>query len=69
MQKSLLLAFLFFLSFSVRAQLTPAQLVQMEQAMGTGSFFNNHLSGFILQDMDQKIVLYGPDKEGTSEFI
>ncbi|MFT4855086.1 MAG: D-alanyl-D-alanine carboxypeptidase/D-alanyl-D-alanine-endopeptidase (penicillin-binding protein 4) [Planctomycetota bacterium] len=58
MQKSLLLAFLFFLSFSVKAQLTPEQLVKMDQAMGTGSFFNNHLSGFILQDMDQKIILY-----------
>lgn len=67
MQKSLLLAFLFFLSFSVRAQLTPAQLVQMEQAMGTGSFFNNHLSGFILQDMDQKIVLY--EKNSHLNFI
>jgi D-alanyl-D-alanine carboxypeptidase/D-alanyl-D-alanine-endopeptidase (penicillin-binding protein 4) len=67
MQKSLLLAYLFFLSFSVKAQLTPAQLVQMEQAMGTGSFFNNHLSGFILQDMDQKIVLY--EKNSHLNFI
>jgi D-alanyl-D-alanine carboxypeptidase/D-alanyl-D-alanine-endopeptidase (penicillin-binding protein 4) len=67
MQKSLLLAYLFFLSFTVKAQLTPAQLVQMEQAMGTGSFFNNHLSGFILQDMDQKIVLY--EKNSHLNFI
>jgi D-alanyl-D-alanine carboxypeptidase/D-alanyl-D-alanine-endopeptidase (penicillin-binding protein 4) len=67
MQRSLLLAFLFFLSFAAKAQLTPAQLVKMEQAMGTGSFFNNHLSGFILQDMDQKIVLY--EKNSHLNFI
>lgn len=67
MQKSLLLAFLFLLSFGVKAQLTPDQLVKMEQAIGTGSFFNNHHSGFILQDMDQKIVLY--EKNSHLSFI
>lgn len=35
--------------------------------MGTRSFFNNHLSGFILQDMDKKIVLY--EKNSHLNFI
>ena len=67
MQKSLLFAFLFFISLAAKGQLTPEQFLKMEKALGPGSFFNNHLSGFILEDMDAKTVLY--EKNSHLNFI
>lgn len=67
MQRSLLIAILFFLFLTAEAQLTQEQLVKLEQSVGIGSFFNNHLTGFILQDMDQQIVLY--EKNSHLNFI
>ncbi|WP_245803687.1 D-alanyl-D-alanine carboxypeptidase/D-alanyl-D-alanine-endopeptidase [Algoriphagus marinus] len=67
MQKSLLFAFLFLISLTTKGQLTPDQFLRMEKAVGPGSFFNNHLSGFILEDMDAKTVLY--EKNSHLNFI
>jgi len=67
MQRSLLIVLLIFLATSAHGQLTSDQIIKIEQAFGSASFFNNHLTGFVLQDMDQEIVLY--EKNSHLNFI
>jgi len=67
MQKTLFFAVVFLISFTAKAQLTSDQIAKMEAALGPRSFFNKHHSGFILQDMDEQIVLY--EKNSHLNFI
>ncbi len=67
MRRFLLIALIFIYSVSALAQLSPDQLIKLETALGPESFFYNHLTGFILQDLDQKIVLY--EKNSHLNFI
>jgi D-alanyl-D-alanine carboxypeptidase/D-alanyl-D-alanine-endopeptidase (penicillin-binding protein 4) len=65
--KTLSYAVVFFISFTAEAQLTADQIAKMEAAFGSRSFFNKYHSGFILQDMDEQIVLY--EKNSHLNFI
>ncbi|MFC5623234.1 D-alanyl-D-alanine carboxypeptidase [Algoriphagus winogradskyi] len=52
---------------SLFAQLTRDQYLKLESALGEGSFFNGHLSGFMLYDLDSQVVLY--EKNSHQRFI
>ncbi|MDR7129677.1 D-alanyl-D-alanine carboxypeptidase/D-alanyl-D-alanine-endopeptidase (penicillin-binding protein 4) [Algoriphagus sp. 4150] len=60
-----LLTFLF--SSTLFAQLTRDQHLRLESALGEGSFFNGHLSGFMLYDLDSQAVLY--EKNSHQHFV
>lgn len=66
-KKSLTVLLLFFLSLTTWAQLTRDQYLQLESALGESSFFNGHLTGFMLYDLDSQIVLY--EKNSHQRFI
>ncbi|PZX55852.1 D-alanyl-D-alanine carboxypeptidase [Algoriphagus chordae] len=67
--RKLLSLFLFtlFVSTSLFAQLNRDQYLKLESALGEGSFFNGHLSGFMLYDLDSQTVLY--EKNSHQRFI
>lgn len=68
MKKIYCLAFLgLFLSASSFAQLTRNQYIKLESALGESSFFNGHLTGFMLYDLDSQLVLY--EKNSHQRFI
>ncbi len=62
---------LFLISFlllnSVFAQLSKEQFSTLESALGERSFFNGHLTGFMLYDLDSQQVLY--EKNSQLRFI
>lgn len=58
MRKLTLIFFGFLLSISVNAQKSRDQYIQLENALNSASFFGNHLTGFILYDLDSQQVLY-----------
>ncbi|RAI91681.1 D-alanyl-D-alanine carboxypeptidase [Algoriphagus yeomjeoni] len=68
MQKKLFLFFLtlFFFNSSF-AQLSKNQYIKLESALGETSFFNGHLTGFMLYDLDSQLVLY--EKNSHQRFI
>ncbi|MEB2780511.1 D-alanyl-D-alanine carboxypeptidase [Algoriphagus sp. C2-6-M1] len=65
--KLTLLLFTISISTSLFAQLTRKQYIQLESALGEDSFFNGHLTGFMLYDLDSQIVLY--EKNSHQRFI
>jgi len=68
MRKQLtLLFFLIFFSTSLFAQLNRDQYIKLESALGEGSFFNGHLTGFMLYGLDSQRVLY--EKNSHQRFI
>ncbi|REG92611.1 D-alanyl-D-alanine carboxypeptidase/D-alanyl-D-alanine-endopeptidase [Algoriphagus antarcticus] len=68
MRKTSFLAFLSLLLFSSSfAQLTKEQYIKLESALGESSFFNGHLTGFMLYDLDSQTVLY--EKNSHQRFI
>lgn len=68
MRKQLtLLFFIIFFSTSLFAQLNRDQYIKLESALGEGSFFNGHLTGFMLYDLDSQRVLY--EKNSHQRFI
>ncbi|MDN3203487.1 D-alanyl-D-alanine carboxypeptidase/D-alanyl-D-alanine-endopeptidase [Algoriphagus sediminis] len=56
----------FILNFSF-AQLSKDQFSKLELALGERSFFNGHLTGFMLYDLDSQMVLY--EKNSQLRFI
>lgn len=56
--KTLLLLSFLFLSLGAQSQITNTQYSQMESALGDGSFFSGHLTGFMLYDLDSQRVMY-----------
>jgi D-alanyl-D-alanine carboxypeptidase/D-alanyl-D-alanine-endopeptidase (penicillin-binding protein 4) len=68
MKKIVLLAFLLVLySFTTWAQLTKEQYSKFELLLGERSFFNGHLTGFMLYDLDSQTMLY--EKNSHQRFI
>ena len=60
--------FLFICFFnSSYGQLTRNQFIKLESALGETSFFNGHLTGFMLYDLDSQTVLY--EKNSHQRFI
>ncbi len=59
LQIRIITIFLFLIVFQqAQAQLTRDQYLQLENALGEGSFFSGHLTGFMLYDLDSQRVLY-----------
>ncbi|WP_339700715.1 D-alanyl-D-alanine carboxypeptidase [Algoriphagus aquimarinus] len=68
MRKQLtLLFFIIFFSTNLFGQLNRDQYLKLESAFGEGSFFNGHLTGFMLYDLDSQRVLY--EKNSHQRFI
>ncbi|SFT45177.1 D-alanyl-D-alanine carboxypeptidase / D-alanyl-D-alanine-endopeptidase (penicillin-binding protein 4) [Algoriphagus locisalis] len=67
--RKLFTGLLLILSFnlSLFAQLTRDQYLKLESALGEDSFFNGHLTGFMLYDLDSQMVLY--EKNSHQRFI
>lgn len=65
----LLAGLLLIVSFnsSLFAQLNRDQYLKLESALGDGSFFSGHLTGFILYDLDSQTVLY--EKNSHQRFV
>ncbi len=67
MRRFLFILVLIFLASGAKAQFSVDQLEKINKAFEPGSFFNRHHTGFILQDIDKKIVLY--EKNSHLNFI
>ncbi|SEJ36111.1 D-alanyl-D-alanine carboxypeptidase / D-alanyl-D-alanine-endopeptidase (penicillin-binding protein 4) [Cyclobacterium xiamenense] len=69
MQKTALLGFVFvcFFWFSTSAQDAKSAYLGLDELLGEGSFFDNHLTGFMLYDLDSQLVRY--DKNSHLYFI
>ncbi|WPR77538.1 D-alanyl-D-alanine carboxypeptidase/D-alanyl-D-alanine-endopeptidase [Algoriphagus sp. NG3] len=68
MRKGLLLTILTLLiSHLLYAQLNREEFTRLESALGEGSFFSGHLTGFMLFDLDSQRVLY--EKNSHQRFI
>ncbi|SFO43808.1 D-alanyl-D-alanine carboxypeptidase / D-alanyl-D-alanine-endopeptidase (penicillin-binding protein 4) [Algoriphagus ornithinivorans] len=68
LQIRIITIFLFLIVFQqAQAQLTRDQYIQLENALGEGSFFSGHLTGFMLYDLDSQRVLY--EKNSQINFI
>ncbi|MCE7053754.1 D-alanyl-D-alanine carboxypeptidase [Algoriphagus sp. AGSA1] len=68
MRKGLLLTlFPLFISHLLLAQLSKEEFIKLESALGEGSFFSGHLTGFMLFDLDSQRVLY--EKNSHQRFI
>lgn len=67
MKKLVLFSSLLLLFNSTWAQLTKEQFSKLELAVGERSFFNGHLTGFMLYDLDSQTVLY--EKNSHQRFI
>ena len=67
--RKLLILLLLKVSFysGVFAQLNRDQYLKLESALGDGSFFSGHLTGFMLYDLDSQTVLY--EKNSHQRFI
>lgn len=53
-----LLFTIFLLSQSVFSQISRDQYIKLESALGEGSFFSGHMTGFVLYDLDSQRVMY-----------
>lgn len=68
LQIRIITIFLLLIVFQqAQAQLTRDQYIQLENALGEGSFFSGHLTGFMLYDLDSQRVLY--EKNSQINFI
>lgn len=67
MQRAFFLILLFIIPFFSEAQLNRDQYLQLENALGEQSFFNGHLTGFTLYDLDSQLVIY--EKNSQLRFI
>ncbi|UZD23311.1 D-alanyl-D-alanine carboxypeptidase [Algoriphagus halophytocola] len=56
-----------YTSSALFAQLNRDQYLKLENALGERSFFNGHLTGFMLYDLDSQLVLY--EKNSHQRFI
>ncbi|WP_339869465.1 D-alanyl-D-alanine carboxypeptidase [uncultured Algoriphagus sp.] len=67
--RKLITGVLLIVSFnsSLFAQLHRNQYLKLEAALGDGSFFSGHLTGFMLYDLDSQSVLY--EKNSHQRFI
>lgn len=53
-----LLVLLLFFSHSIFAQDVKTRYIGLDKLLGEGSFFDNHLTGFMLYDLDSQVVQY-----------
>lgn len=67
MRKFKLFLFGLLLFNSVDAQISRDQYIKLETSFDKSSFFGNHLTGFVLYDLDSQLVLY--EKNSQLNFI
>lgn len=67
LKKSLFTVILFFFHAQLDAQIKQENYLALEKALGTESFFNGHLTGFMLYDLDSQHVEF--EKNSHLRFI
>lgn len=62
-KRGLFLLFLFKVHFQLFAQIKKENYLALEKALGTESFFNGHLTGFLLYDLDSQHVEFDKNSQ------